>query len=351
MFVSQTRERLSDLVKESAYVDAYYEINAGKFRRLHGAGFYQHFLPKTLWLNTRDFFRAAVGFVQSLRLLRKERPAAILIKGGFVGVPMGLAAALLKVRFITHDSDVLPGLANRIVGKWAQKHAVSFQETADKYYRDNKSVLTGAIVGQEYKPLSKVGQGVLKEELGFPADKPLILVTGGGLGAQRLNQAFISCVKPFLVEGVSVVHLTGKGFGDAIGERYEQFDKYRSQIHIEEFSIELYRLSGAADLVVTRAGATALAEFANQKKPCVVVPNPMLTGGHQSLNAAELEKQHAAIIVYEKPLDSLGIRLGGAIREMLGHPEQRKKLAEAFYNSIQHRDAAERIASLLLEES
>lgn len=349
MFVAQHNERLTELIHDSSYIDAYAEVKAGKFRRYHGRGLLQHLYPKTFWLNLRDFFRVCIGFVQACRLLRREKPAVIFIKGGFVGVPVGLAAATLRVPYITHDSDVLPGLANRLVGRWARHHAISFAATAD-YYKDGRSIQTGPIIGKSFKRVSKLEQAALKESLGFRPDQLLMLVTGGGLGAQRLNEAVVGCVSKLLEEGMQVVHLTGKGNGSAIQQYYDSRKTAPGQIQVQEFSMELYKYSGAADIVVTRAGATALAEFSAQAKACIVVPNPLLTGGHQSLNAQELEKKDLAIVVQEQPLDTLATRLGNALEYLLDNPEQRLGYAEKLHKGRMRQSAAEGIADLLLEQ-
>jgi UDP-N-acetylglucosamine--N-acetylmuramyl-(pentapeptide) pyrophosphoryl-undecaprenol N-acetylglucosamine transferase len=124
-YIGQQGDKLGDIPAKDPNIDAAYTVYAGKFRRYHGEGLRQLLDVKTFLLNCRDAVLVLIGLVQCWRLLRQLRPDVIFVKGGFVGVPVGLAAAALHQPYVTHDSDAIPGLANRIIARWAYKHTAA----------------------------------------------------------------------------------------------------------------------------------------------------------------------------------------------------------------------------------
>src|SRR5690606_12676531 len=125
---------------------------------------------------------------------RKHRPDALFVKGGFVGVPLGLAAAMLKIPYITHDSDAVPGLANRLIARWAKAHAVAMPKEAYGYPA-NKTFHVGTPIASVYEPVTADRQARYKKSFGLPKTAKVLLVTGGGLGAKRLNVAVAKVAK------------------------------------------------------------------------------------------------------------------------------------------------------------
>ena len=125
IYIGQKGDTFADIVAENMLIDEVRSVSAGKFRRYNGEGLKQLLDFKTIWLNVRDAFRVIKGFWECNKLLSTIKPDVVFCKGGFVGVPVGLAAARLKIPYLTHDSDAIPGLANRIISRWAAKHAVA----------------------------------------------------------------------------------------------------------------------------------------------------------------------------------------------------------------------------------
>lgn len=320
--------------------DAQKQIFAGKFRRYHGESWLTRLLDfKTLLLNIRDFFYVGLGFIESIALLRKVKPDVILLKGGFVGMPVGLAAAVLKIPFVTHDSDALPGLANRLVARWARYHATGMQESFYSYPKDATKYV-GVLVSDAYQPVTAEEQMAFRKELKIPPNAAVLMVTGGSLGSQLINQA-IQRILPELkaaVPSLYVIHQTGRG------KMYEVADT-GTWLDVQPLLQDMYRYSGAADVIVTRAGANTLAEFGVQGKACIVVPNPLLTGGHQLINAEQLAKHHAVEVVKESELaGELAQRIGA----LLQNKKRREQLGQKL-QSLTKTDAAGELAGIILE--
>ncbi|HWB38631.1 MAG TPA: glycosyltransferase, partial [Candidatus Saccharimonadales bacterium] len=188
VYIGQTGDGLIDIPANDPNIDETLTIRAGKLRRYHGEGWKQLLDVPTMLKNLRDVAYVLIGLVQSYKLLKSLQPDMIFIKGGFVGVPVGLAAARLKLPYMTHDSDALPGLANRIVARWAHLHAVALP--VDVYsYPKNKTVQTGIPLQAEFKPVTAELAKKYRQEIDVPANAKLLFVIGGGLGAERVNKA------------------------------------------------------------------------------------------------------------------------------------------------------------------
>lgn len=325
VYIGQKGERLQHVLEHPA-IDGTHSISAGKFRRYHGESFLQHLSDmKTIALNIRDFFRFVAGIFQAWFLLGRVKPDAIFLKGGFVCVPVGFAARVRGIPYITHDSDAIPGLANRLTAKHAIYNTVAMPE--DNYpYPKQKTVQVGIPLQSEFKKVSEEAKKSAKRSLGIEDYAPVLFVVGGGLGAQKINLAIAEAAPVLLrsLPDMRIIHIAGQKLFSETHDRYrEVFDgTMPAAVRLLDFSTELYVLSEASDVVVTRAGATNMAEFAAQAKACVVVPNPVLTGGQQLHNADVIAKNEAAVIVNEDDLASLPAR----ILELFEDDVQRKKL-------------------------
>ncbi len=324
--------------------DSEYSIFAGKFRRYHGESWFRRIIDiKTNLLNIRDFFYFLIGFFQSVLLLRKTRPEVILLKGGFVGVPVGLAAALMKIPFITHDSDAMPGLANRLVSRWAHMHATGMPVDFYRYPKE-KTIHVGVLVGSDYTPVDAGLKKNYKKELGLNQECSLLFITGGSHGSVNLNKAMAHVAPKLLNENpdLFIVHQVGKGNESTYGGFKHE------RLTVKPFIDGMYRYSGAADVIITRAGANALAEFGIQGKACIVVPNPLLTGGHQLKNAEELQRQRAVEVADETILKRRPEALFDMVNRLLKDAEARLRL-EAVLRQITIPNASRRLAELLIE--
>lgn len=350
IYIGHTGDSLADIPAQDKNVDHVYTVRAGKLRRFHGEGLRQLLDLPMVARNIRDLFFVLIGTWQSYWLLRKLCPDAIFIKGGFVGIPVGIAAVALRIPYVTHDSDALPGLANRVIAPWAKVHAVGLPKEIYSYPSD-KTITVGVPHAPEFHPLSDREVKQLREKLGFSHYTKVIFVTGGGLGAQRLNKAVLACVPDLLnrYPDLLVVHITGRKDEVAIAQAYKTVlpTKEQRRVVTKGFVTDLYNYSGAADVIITRAGATSIAEFASQAKPCVIIPNPLLTGGHQLHNARVLNDTKAVRMVTEADLATDPLTLMAPVVDLLDHPDRARELGRKLAK-LSRPDAAHQLAVLLL---
>lgn len=263
----------------------YQGISTGKLRR--------YLDPK----NLSDPFRVLKGYSEAKKFLKSFQPDVVFSKGGFVSVPVVRAAAALKIPCIIHESDMTPGLANKLCIPVAKKICCNFPETAQKLPA-GKAVLTGSPIRKELAEGNKLAGLDL---CGFTVGKPTILVMGGSLGAMHVNEAVRKAL-PKLLEDYQIIHLCGKDKVDNLllnTPGYKQFEYVKA---------ELKDLFAACDLVISRAGANAICEILALKKPNILIPLPAdVSRGDQLLNADSFKSQGFSIVIDEDDLttDSL----------------------------------------------
>lgn len=242
--------------------------------------------------NLTDPFRVLKGFSEAKKYLREYRPDVVFSKGGFVSVPVVRAAASLKIPCIIHESDMTPGLANKLCFPVARKICCNFPETL-KMLPEGKAVLTGSPIRAELAQGNRIA-GL--DMCGFTANKPVVMVIGGSLGAANVNKAVRDAL-PYLLEDFQVVHICGK---DKIDNLLLTTSGYRQ---FEYVKAELKDLFAMADLVISRAGANAICELLALKKPNILIPLPAASSrGDQLLNAASFEAQGFSIVLNEDDL-------------------------------------------------
>lgn len=241
----------------------------------------------SLW-NVIDMFLLPIGIVQSLFILLSFRPKVVFSKGGFVSFPVTASARLLGIPVVLHESDATPGLANKMMGKFARKICISYGETA-KFFSRGKVTLTGNMVRRD------IVSGDIEAALAFTGlkgKKPVVLVMGGSLGAQFLNDLVLNNLEDFLKD-YEVVHICGAGKVKGIKR-----SGYRAFEYIGEEMKDIYALM---DIVVTRSGANTLAELAAIGKPVILIPlGKNASRGDQIINARAYEKDHNAIVIMEE---------------------------------------------------
>ena len=258
----------------------YYGIATGKFRR--------YFDLK----NFTDPFRVLKGVFEAKKYLKQISPDIIFSKGGFVAVPVVRAAKSLNIPVITHESDMTPGLANRLCLPAATVICCNFPETM-KTLPAEKAVLTGTPIREELKSGSREAGLAFT---GFSGEKPIIMVTGGSLGAVAVNNAVRDAL-PELLTRYDIVHLCGRG---KLDERLVGTDGYIQYEYIKE---ELPDLFAMADLIISRAGANAICEIATLNKPNLLIPLPSKASrGDQILNAHSFESQGFSMVIDEENL-------------------------------------------------
>jgi UDP-N-acetylglucosamine--N-acetylmuramyl-(pentapeptide) pyrophosphoryl-undecaprenol N-acetylglucosamine transferase len=352
-YIIESGDGLVDIPTNDPNIDMVYTVPAGKFRRYHGEGWKQILDIKTGLLNVRDAFKVLAGVISSYRLLRRLKPDALFIKGGFVGVPVGLAAVLLHIPFMTHDSDAIPGLANRIIARWATTHAVAL--AANIYpYPAARTVTVGVPISNEYHPVTPAERTAYRAALHLPENGQVILVTGGGLGAQRLNEAMLHSSQTLLTNYplLQIVMTVGRANEAVMNTERDAVlsQELAHRVTILGYTTTLHTYSAASDIVICRAGATALAEFAAQGRACIVVPNPFLTAGHQLKNAAYMANLGAVKLVNETNGQIDAKVLVQTVSSLLDSPSERVQLGQAFHATAKS-GAAKQLAMLLLEQA
>ena len=350
-YIGQTGDSLGDIPAQDPHIDHVRTVRAGKLRRYHGEGLWQLLDLPTVYKNIRDIFMTIAGIFQCLVLLKQIRPDVIFVKGGFVGVPVGLAAAFWRIPYITHDSDAIPGLANRIIAPWARYHVVALPKEVYQY-PPQKTLSLGVPISREYHVFDAQHAQVIRQQLGLSAFDKIILITGGGLGAQRINNAVLACADDLLnrYPDLAIVHIAGRANEQSLKTSYLQHigAEKAKRVFVKGFVSNLYNYSGIADVVITRAGGTTMAELAAQAKPCIVIPNPLLTGGHQTKNAKVLADRKAIRLVSEKHLQEDHVALMPPLVSLLDDPLAARKMGEKLGN-IEHSDAAHQVSMLLLD--
>lgn len=296
-------------------------------------------------LNIRDVIYVSIGILQSLSFLVAEQPDVIFLKGGYVGLPVGIAAAMLNIPYVTHDSDAIPSLTNKIVGRWAKKNTTGVK-TGKYNYPKNKIEYVGVPVAQEYKLVSEDTFKEYRSEIGIGEDDEVLLITGGSLGASRINKVVNSLISKLLntIPQLQIILQAGQGnLRD-----YKDLEN-NTRVYLHEFIPNMYKYTGAADLVVTRGGANSMAELAAQGKACIMIPNPYLAAGHQLRNAEILSKSHAVDLVYEHEILKNPEVLFERIIKLLKNKTERFELAKNIHIFSEPR-AAKHIAKILLSE-
>lgn len=267
-----------------------------------------------------------MGTIQSVIKLFLWRPDVVFTKGGYVCLPIGLAAKLLGIPLVIHDSDAHPGLTNRILATWAS--AIATGAKLDYYpYPKTKARYIGTPVRDDFKPLTSEEQALAKQALGFASKRNLVVITGGGLGAKRLNDAVIYRLKE-LLEATNVLLLSGTSHYDELKALTPQDDP---RFQLLPFTENMSEVLGAADVVVARAGATTLLELAALAKPTILVPNAFLTGGHQLKNAEAYAVEGAAEILNDDELYRQPELLVKEVVALLADEVRRRKLGKKIH--------------------
>lgn len=340
-FAPQVRSIMSNF-DESIPVQV---IISGKLRRYYHLSLMQHLMwPSLMLRNIRDSFLVEAGVVQSLAKLILWRPDVVFTKGGYVCLPVGLATKILGIPLVIHDSDAHPGLTNRILSRWASSIATG-APLEYYHYPKAKTRYVGIPVSDEFHPFSDQEVALARRVWQLDEHRPLIVVTGGGLGAQRINDTVAESLDELLKLG-SVVLVAGSAQYDELRAITPPNSKH-FQLH-PFISKDMALLLGAADVVVARAGATTILELAALAKPVILIPNGKLTGGHQLKNAAVYSKKDAVVIIDEEQMLDDHKLLTQAIAGLLANPSQTKAMTQRFL-LFARPDAARNMADMILE--
>jgi UDP-N-acetylglucosamine--N-acetylmuramyl-(pentapeptide) pyrophosphoryl-undecaprenol N-acetylglucosamine transferase len=320
-------------------------ILSGKLRRYHNLPLWRQLLRPVSIVgpNIRDAFLVFCGFVQSIGKMQTWKPDVVFTKGGFVCLPVGMAARVLKIPLVIHDSDAHPGLTNRILAKWATKIATG---APLKFYPYPEAIsqYIGIPINEQFVRFSDAERKALKEAQGFDGKRPLVVVTGGGLGARRINDAVAKRMDEIL-DIASLALISGTSQYDELRALTPEGDP-RYQLHAF-LSDGMAQLLGAADIVVARAGATTILELASLAKPTILIPNGYLTGGHQLKNASVYAEKNAVEVIDEHELDANPQLLVDTLTSLIVNPARLHQMGKALHEFAKP-DAASRMADLIL---
>ncbi len=267
-------------------------------------------------------------------------------------MPVGIVAKLFKIPYVIHESDAAMGLANRILARHASKVAFGTPLSDEVLSKHPNYIWTGIPVAPEFKPVSASKASALKKAFSFNPDKPLVVITGGSQGSENLNEA-IRAILPDLLKFTSVGLVAGRKHYENMVDlkKYENWEKasLESNFRMWEFNTTMNELMGAADLIISRAGATTIAEMAMLKKPTILVPFERLPGGHQVKNADRLAAAKAASVIYDSKMVQNPTLLLDEIRRLIRSPKTREQIARRLYAESRP-DAAEHLADIILGE-
>ncbi|MBF1032227.1 MAG: glycosyltransferase [Candidatus Nanosynbacter sp.] len=320
-FASQSR----GLMQHAAVPVQVRTIAAGKFRRYqHLSVVRQLLMPSIVLANILDIFKTLAGVCQSLWLVLRVRPDVIFAKGGFVCLPVGIAARCLRVPVVIHDSDARPGLTNRVMARWAAAIATGWP-LKHYHYPASRSRYVGVPIGADFRPLTAAQRQQARQTFSLDPHKPLVVATGGGLGSAIINHAVLRAADNLLAAGMQVYLVAGKGNYDAAQTKAPQHPDF----HCVPFVFEhMAQLLGAADVVVSRASATFTQELAGLAQAAILVPAHHL--GDQRKNAAIYAEAKAALVLQDDALEQSDA-LSQAILTLVRDPAQRQQLAQRLH--------------------
>jgi UDP-N-acetylglucosamine--N-acetylmuramyl-(pentapeptide) pyrophosphoryl-undecaprenol N-acetylglucosamine transferase len=295
--------------------------------------------------NFFDFFKIPIGFFQSLFILLKFMPDAVFAKGGYVSLPVVLAARCYRIPVLIHESDAIPGASNQILAKFSNRIAISYP-SAYNYFPTSKTIMTGNPIRTEI-----YGGDSQKARTYFSLteSKPVILVLGGSQGSRTINNAIIN-ILPKLLPISQVIHQTGENnFMDVVRMAGEQGIKPGHGGYCPTKFLEgevLPNSFSVADLIISRAGANSIAEIAANGKPSILIPLEHSANDHQRMNAYKIAEVGGALVLEETNLgENILIK---KIEQLLFNAQERKSMAEkvkAFF----HPDASDKIADGIIE--
>ncbi|MDB5176750.1 MAG: murG [Candidatus Saccharibacteria bacterium] len=318
-------------------------VTSGKFRRYHHLSKLQHLtVPSVVFPNIRDGFKVLFGVGQSVARMVIWRPDVVFAKGGYVCLPVGWAAWLLRIPLVIHDSETHPGLTNRLLAPLAKR--IGTGVSLDHYnYPAAKSRYVGTPISDDFVIKPEAQQDATKQKLGFDTKRPMVVFVGGGQGSKQINDAVAFHLSE-LIQYANVVLLSGAAQYDELRSLTPENDK---RFVLKAFiSSGMSDLLGAADVVVTRAGATFLLELAALAKPTIVIPSKRLVW--QIEHVKDFVQNHAVLVLdedkFEDPADT---SLVDTISKLLANPGLQMKLSKNLHR-LARPHAAEDMATMIV---
>lgn len=334
-------EHARGLMEKSAIPVQLHTISSGKLRR------YKHFrwfdylrYPSIIFKNIFDVVKIGMGFLQSLWLLR-SKPDVVFAKGGFVSLPLGLAAKVRGIPLVIHDSDARPGLTNKVLSRYAR--AIATGTPLENYpYKKSISRYTGVPIKQEFKSYTPEEKAGFRRELGFDPDKKLLVIIGGSLGAKSINDAILKDATRLVEADLQVLHVTGA----AKLEEVQALKPDSAHYQVRDFIYQdVYKYLAIAEVVVTRASATTIQELAGLGSSVILVPARQL--GDQVENAMIYQAAQAALVVDDEAIRVSSILVEEILR-LMNDETKRRRLGENLL-AFARPQAAAQIAEMIYE--
>jgi len=307
------------------------------FKAIHITGFRR----KVSMENVKTIARFLKAVQKSKKILKEFQPDVVIGTGGYVAGPVVYAAHKLKIPCIIHEQNSIPGLTNKFLSKYVDKVAVSFEDSVSFFPKD-KVVFTGNPRAQEV--LGHDGTSAMKA-FGLDQKKKTVLIFGGSRGAQPINQAILDMLPDLAMKSYQVLYVTGEVHYDKVMEEAKKRGIPRN-VHIKPFVHNMQEILPGVDLVISRAGATSIAEFTSLGLASIMIPSPYVTNDHQRKNAEALEKRGAAKVLLEK--DLTGKVLLEMIDSILMDPIALERMREKS-KEMGIQDAGDRLYNLSLE--
>ena len=314
-----------------------------RFRAIRVKGFRRKLSIDTV-KSTVELFK---GLIDAGKVIKEFKPDVVVGTGGYVAGPVLMMAHLRGIPTVIHEQNVLPGATNRILGRFVDAVAVSFEEAVEYFGRKDRVFVTGNPVRKEILTGSKAEA---LREFGFVPGEPVVLSFGGSKGSVKLNRAMAEVIAKLSSEGgFQLLHTTGEDHYSAFLEDLEKRGvkvEASKSIKVLPYLHRMHQGLAAADLVITSAGAITLAEITAVGVPALLVPKSYVAGNHQEYNARALEKKGAAVVLTEKELD--GAALYNIVSELVGSRQrlQSMKKASRMLGKI---DAAEKICDIIVK--
>ena len=308
---------------------------------LPGRGLQRRLTPAGLMANAAAAAQLARAFAQALLVLRRRRPAVVVGLGGYASVACGLAAALLRVPLVIAEQNAVPGLANRLLGRLATGAATAFEGTELP-----RATWTGNPVRTDVLEADRAtGRPAARAALGVDEGRRLVAVFGGSLGARKINDAVAGALDLWGERrDLHIRHIAGRRYYQDVSRRVSPNSERAVGYDLVEYEDDMATVYAAADLVVSRAGATTVAELAAAGVPAVLVPLPGAPDDHQTANARRLEAAGGAVLVADGELD--GARLVAQVDALL-HDAGRLDSMSGAARSLARPDAARAVVDLL----
>lgn len=305
------------------------------FRGVPAAGWPRSRSPRRLWVA----LVMLVGYLKAAMLVRSFGPQVVVGVGGYVSLPLLLAAQHAGIPTVLHEQNSRLGMANRLLARRCARLLLSYPETLGNYPRDRAE-----LVGNPVRPgfVNPPAQAEARATLGIPGDMPVVLVVGGSQGARTMNEAMASAVHLFSKGEVCILWMTGKG-GDEAAQAAA--DRAEVPVRVYPFIDDMVTTCAAADLIVSRAGASSTAEIAALGKASILVPYPFATDNHQEQNARAFEVAGAAVVLLDS--DCTAVRLSDEIRTLIEDSPRREAMAQAA-RKLAKPLAAEQVAEVIM---